>query len=122
MEDRFKFRFWDKNRQKMETYEHNLSSLGIILASNNPDKIPMQCTGSKDKNGKLIYEGDVRKTDDGRLFVVFWNDEILAYCLKQDNKDENICAIGKRKEPLNIIGNIYENPELLEEKEWKGFY
>ena len=125
IEDRFKFRFYDKNRQKMETYEHNLSSLGVILASRNPDKIPMQCTGLKDKNGKLIYEGDIVTQQHLNCnYTVFFSNsgECCGYGLEDTIKHSN-CA-GKSRNLLNprylskyyIIGNIYENKELLEDK------
>ena len=75
----------------------------------------MQCTGLKDKNDKLIYEGDIVKifhvsgTMQGKYFfdVVEWNDLRRRF----DTKNYGIID---DDDVYEVIGNIYENPELLE--------
>ena len=77
----------------------------------------MQSTGLKDKNGKEIFEGDVLGTKDGLLNGVveyrsnlgMWTNSLISY-----NNFERLCNVASNRE---VIGNIYENPELLEEKE-----
>ena len=76
----------------------------------------MQSTGFKDKNGKEIFEGDVLGTKDGLLNGVveyrsdlgMWTNSLIRY-----NNFERLCSIAGDRE---IIGNVYENPELLEDK------
>ena len=80
----------------------------------NNDLNLMQSTGLKDKNGKEIFEGDVLGTKDGLLNGVveyrsdlgMWTNSLIRY-----NNFERLCIIALSKE---VIGNIYENPELLE--------
>lgn len=73
----------------------------------------MQCAGLRDRNGKNIYEGDIFKVADKKnIFEVrFGAGCFLAY---ENNKQFGIVA---EIMPifLEVIGNIYENPELLEE-------
>ncbi len=75
----------------------------------------MQSTGLIDKNGKEIFEGDILGTKDGLLNGVveyrsdlgMWTNSLIRY-----NNFERLCNVASDRE---IIGNIYENPELLEE-------
>lgn len=70
----------------------------------------MQYTGLKDKNGKEIYEGDIIAFPTYKT-VIEWSDKHAAYkpwCEYMEGHD-NI----EEGEPIEVIGNIYENPELL---------
>lgn len=86
-----------------------------------PDEIElMQSTGLKDKNGKEIFEGDILavKTDDGTLNVyVFWDEEhaLFMFESKQYNEKEALAELLEDNSyPFEIIGNIYDNKELLD--------
>ena len=76
----------------------------------------MQSTGLKDKNSQEIFEGDILGTKDGLLNGVIeyrsdlgmWTNSLIRY-----NNFERLCNVATSRE---IIGNIYENPELLEDK------
>ena len=80
----------------------------------------MQSTGLKDKNGKEIFEGDILavETDDETLNVnVFWDEEhaLFMFESKQYNEKEALAELLEDYSyPFEIIGNIYENSELLE--------
>ena len=70
-----------------------------------------QFTGLKDKNGKEIYEGDVVKDDavsDGVYSVAFRKG---AWCIETDHWTHSNYMYGRTG--LHVIGNIYENPELI---------
>ena len=72
----------------------------------------MQYTGLNDKNGKEIYEGDIFKTILGWVAVVEWdeiNARFLGFTLERERK---ILYVG-REPAVEVIGNIYDNPELL---------
>ena len=66
----------------------------------------MQFTGLLDKNGKEIFEGDIVKINGKYNKLVEWNFQLLS------NLDMNI-ATEHPDVHLEIIGNIYEHPELL---------
>lgn len=71
-----------------------------------------QCTGLKDKNGKLIWENDILNS--GNL-VVTWREEIASYCLtKKGWMYQHFFGEAVDACDCEVIGNIFDNPELLE--------
>jgi len=126
MQDRFKFRAWNLEKGIMhydveDTYdgisnnaiEH--SNFSAVLEDN--EYIVMQCTGLKDKNGKLIYEGDILFwEDENDRGYVQWQDEDADYLIIFSNYSAVSFNLEVEPSQLEIIGNIYENKELLKEQ------
>lgn len=121
MENRqIKFRAWDKSCNKMRGKNglkdcFSLRSDGV----SHDDYILMQFTNHFDKNGKPIYEGDVLSNSTGKIDkVIFYENGFFGKSKSNMGKNHYwynpLCAdYIKNKE---VIGNIYENPELLKDK------
>ncbi|QCJ56122.1 YopX family protein [Enterococcus mundtii] len=124
-----KFRVWDKNNKCMHEVRsiwigddfplnsHVVYSLGNTVEVIFDDIELMQSTGLKDKNGVDVYQGDIIKCTSGCPHEVIWLEEyggtfiggMPAWYLSGLN---NGYSWAGREE---VIGNIYENSELLEE-------
>lgn len=72
-----------------------------------------QYSGLTDKDGKKIFEGDILQTSDRTIFIVEWEKDgrFLGFTI---GKKRRIVYIN-REPKAEIIGNIHDNPELLEE-------
>ena len=80
------------------------------------DIVLMQSTRLRDKNGKEIFEGDIVDSEDGILsgIVEFRPDlGMFVSTLIKYNNFERLCNVA---DSVYIIGNIYTNPELAEER------
>ena len=118
-----KFRIWDKNNKVfLEDYYTNKF---LIDLDGKPFKISnsvieqikgvelMQYTGLKDIAGNEIYEGDiVRDVSDGIVGYIEYSDG--SYVIVYDDITEKLNA--DESAYLEVVGNIYDNPELLGEE------
>jgi len=131
MENRqIKFRFWGKfgelNEEKDECENEMLYGDRFCFSDHAPindlfaDKsfVAMQFTGLTDKNGKEIYEGDVLKIN---LYDDEWVTKVRDYngtlVIDVEGCDWNTTALSflDDEAETEVIGNIYENPELLKD-------
>lgn len=124
MNDRFKFRVWDKckneilSTQTFRIYQEPefiyRSDDGYMYFSYDKDRYDiMQCTGLKDRNGKLIYEGDVLQ-ENWHKYILEWANG--AYVIKDIKRGTSyMFTSGMCIHKSEVIGNIYENKELLNE-------
>lgn len=117
-----KFRVYDKVECMMITtsdYE-DLSDLFCFLkadADTGYCSELMQSTGLIDKNGEEIFEGDVLLTYDGELAKVYWDDVLAGWFVDfiyETAELSEVADLQSSRSICKIIGNIYENLELLE--------
>lgn len=135
-----KFRAWDNVEKKFVEHffitdnglicnmEKPTSDRKLLIPIEKSELILMQSTGLHDKNGKEIFEGDVVKRYRSLFFKAKWE-----YQIETVLKEKASLLLGREfgknfgtipfDSPfaesvlLEVIGNIYENPELLEDKE-----
>lgn len=122
------FRAWDKEEKKMhkvKTIEFSRRGARIIhlaeVQSNGKGDHKrwhssvklMQSTGLKDDFGNELFEGDIFESRfSGIKYVVYWDDKLASFWIKGETKTHPLYTLT----PFHprILGNIYENPELLE--------
>lgn len=120
-----KFRAWDKHGQKMFANDELIIWNSNVYANDGKklscnylkgwsidDEYLMQSTGLKDKNGKKIFEGDIVKIS-GLLGTI---ESFKAMWICSFVKYNNYQKVGFFAQEIEVVGNIYENPELLEDK------
>ena len=114
-----KFRAWDKKQKEFHTWEDlKCNSISVAYLFNNTDLKLLQYTGLKDKNNKEVYEGDILQVELDSGYVpakkilnkVYF--ENGCFKSKDINSHEDVLFI--ELPSYEAVGNIYENPELLE--------
>ena len=124
-----KFRAWNEVQEKMVNWSEflNTNMKNTFIAPESTGLLLMQYTGLKDKNGKEIYEGDI-------LLAPVYFGSLKCVCIyQQENIVSSIQGFGLYSydsyfrtyrtlvesdewDDFEVIGNIYDNPELLKEE------
>lgn len=114
MNREIKFRVWDANNNEMINFYELSNNPKILMDALTSSELlsifPMQYTGLKDKDGKEIYEGDV---------LIYNQIKVVCKYIEASFRIDYVnvgfnggLGIGSAQ-LLEVIGNIYENPELL---------
>lgn len=117
-----KFRYFRDGEMKYFTL-YELMYGYVDKNINHPENYAGEWSGLTDKNGKEIYEGDIQSlettdcqgTPETILSKVFWDSKSAAFetiCIKQNRIFKTGAQIGIYTD-AEIIGNIYETPELI---------
>ena len=135
MKREIKFRVWSHDAKKFRSRIFVLTSNGLLMQVEHSDDcmfltFPQESvqfaglyTGLKDKNGKEIYEGDIMQSGKGKNFTVIFSKTKHKWSVALSHYPPNWSDRKRYKsmewalENCEIIGNIYENPELLNKKD-----
>lgn len=131
MSREIKFRAWHEGFQGQEPqmlYDTKLGDCLVWKSQGQNISDIMQFTGLKDKNGKEIYEGDLLTSEFTHLFrdedikkkpcEVTWKEEYGGFYLTLEKRSTGLSEYleGWKSGVFEVIGNIHENPELVEKK------
>lgn len=117
-----KFRAWDKKLKLLgdvSSIDFDSKNLMYLfdketeIYANFEDVELMQSTGLKDKNGKEIFEGDIVSRFNRIVEEVVWNSRKGWWAI-QTRGEIGLTVLAQFIEVVEVIGNIYENKELLE--------
>lgn len=123
---KLKFRAWLKKEQKMDNYIDHISWLedelycigdGITYMVSAEDLVLMQSTGLVDRDGRIIFEGDIVKMSKDVYSEPTYYEVVRhrggAYRLESN---QHGCELWLRYADCEVVGNVYENQEYLKKR------
>jgi YopX protein len=128
MTRKIKFRGWHQGVNKMFSAEElaedqltllstgkfiNVNSIDTRLSEIYENILPLQFTGLVDKNGREIYDGDIVSNETFPKLLVNWMEKYLSWTVSDLNLNVGFLSYFDN---FVVIGNQFENPELLENK------
>ncbi|MFC1622135.1 YopX family protein [Patescibacteria group bacterium] len=126
MNRRFEFRVWHKEKEYMyrnvaigvgkSKIGYRLSGKKRYVWEEEGNIVVNQYTGYNDSKGEPIFDGDILKfgANGGYLATVLWDDYKFTFKIKGESTYTDKFGHWGRVSNVKVIGNIYENPELLE--------
>lgn len=126
-----RYRAWDKHEQKMFTNDELIIWNGNVYANDSKkltcnnlkgwsidDEYLMQSTDMVDRDGKIIFEGDIVKMSKDVYSEPTYYEVVRHYggAYRLESKQHG-CELWLRHTDCEVVGNVYENRELLEDKE-----
>lgn len=111
-------RRWDNFWSRWLSYIHRFDDIGNSTGVFEVDPETVgACVGFCDIDGKPIFEGDILKSENSYNAVI-WNNDIASFVLSDgDDLYAPLCALDVQQNKIKVVGNIYDNPELLKKRE-----
>lgn len=115
-----KFRAWEKNLKgiiPVHSIDFITGTINTMSAWRFISEVElMQFTGLFDKNSKEVYEGDIVMHEEGLNIIVYKNAAFVAEIITSyDGQSNDSYYAHELENACTVVGNIYENPELLKE-------
>lgn len=111
------YRIWDKENKRFSTMAHEEKFKNVIASEN---YILVGSVGITDVFGKEVFDGDIIKADRGShtaMLIIRWNNYYNGYRAYQDKERYGRHMAISDLDTIEVVGNVFENPELLESEE-----